>query len=256
MELSVKQQLSGLSFYLHTSHHGRTGLLQAQRKKNLTSNLISMGASCSISIVNPETVVVIEDYVLDALEKKNVMRTNSSALVPSQQPSHKPKQAADFLMPNSSSVALSSTYGRSNSSLRVMSSQQQSTQNIFVKRLQLNRRRLQLLSVNKAHESQHNSILDQNQEAFHVNSDEIVSSMADDPHSDEASFIQSLLTEHSRQILTQSQLEQLVLREQIQLASWFEKHDVTGRVKLINQKQRLYRAIILLQIPKNTVGRP
>ena len=58
--------LRGLNIYLHlaTSCRDQSSI---QRKKTLTSQLIVLGATCSLSIVNSQTIVVIEGKVIDAL---------------------------------------------------------------------------------------------------------------------------------------------------------------------------------------------
>ena len=58
--------LSGLNIYLHlaTSCMEQSSI---QRKKALTSQLVGLGASCSLSIINSQTIVVLEDKVINAL---------------------------------------------------------------------------------------------------------------------------------------------------------------------------------------------
>ena len=74
-------------------------------------------------------------------------------------------------------------------------------------------------------------------------------SALDDTVASETPFYASILAEAERQILSQTQLQELILREQVRHNDWFLKNDVTGRVRLISQKRRLERAIVLLQIP-------
>ena len=49
-----------------------------------------------------------------------------------------------------------------------------------------------------------------------------------------------------RKILTLSQLKKVLLREKVKLPEWFVKKDMTGRIKLIKEKKKLNRAIVLI----------
>ena len=74
---------------------------------------------------------------------------------------------------------------------------------------------------------------------FHQASDVIVNN--------KASFVRKLLDEPHRKVLTQSQLKKILLREKVKTPEWYAKKDVTGRVKLIQEKKKLHRAIVMVQ---------
>lgn len=61
------------------------------------------------------------------------------------------------------------------------------------------------------------------------------------------SFIREIIDDPDRKILTLSQLKKVLLREKVKLPEWFVKKDMTGRVKLINDKKKLDRAMVLIQ---------
>ena len=61
------------------------------------------------------------------------------------------------------------------------------------------------------------------------------------------SFIREILDDPDRKILTLSQLKKVLLREKVKLPEWFVKKDMTGRVKLIKDKKKLDRAMVLIQ---------
>ena len=46
--------------------------------------------------------------------------------------------------------------------------------------------------------------------------------------------------------MTLSQLKKILLREKVMQPQWYVKNDVTGRVKIIEEKKKLHRAIVLM----------
>ena len=77
----------------------------------------------------------------------------------------------------------------------------------------------------------------------------------EDSVASETPFFMSQMSDSRRLVLTYAQLEELLLREQVKHCDWFLRNDITGRVRLIHQKKRLKRAIVLLQIPQGMPGR-
>ena len=61
------------------------------------------------------------------------------------------------------------------------------------------------------------------------------------------SFIREILDDSEQKILTLSQLKKILLREKVKVPDWFVKKDMTGRVKLIKDKKKLHRAMVLIQ---------